>query len=224
MSSKFNSFYYWDNLIENEEKISNGNFKDFIPKKDSVYAHCAIVNCDGNSYNSWICYPNVKSLMGFFQYVFLPTAYNTKILGHSIEEISISNTPIDYMIKQAIENRLLKDANLIESMNESYYSLIKLWDFNENESFDKFKNYIVDFNNKWLKEEKIFFYFNIFKNPLDIKEKTLEVYEKFDELDLYNRLGMDKEQWVNMCNEYYENDLIRKFFVNKLNTYIKDIF
>lgn len=224
MASKFNSFYYWDNLIENEEKITNGNFKNFTPKKDSIYAHCAIIDCDGDNYNSWVCYPNVKSLIGFFQYVFLPTAYHIKIVGNTIEEIGIARIPIDYMLKHAIENRLIKDEVMLENMKESYFGLANLWEFDENESFHEFKKYILDFNKKWLTGENVFFYFNIFKDPIDIKEKTLEVYGKFDDLNIENRIGMRKEQWIKMCNDSYENDLTRKFFVNKLNDSIKDIF
>lgn len=224
MTSKFNSYYYWDNLIKNEEKITNGNFKNFIPKKDSIYAHCAIIDCNGDSYNSWICYPNVKSLIGFFQYIFLPTAYHIKIVGHTIEEIGLVRTPVDYMLEHAMDNKLIRDEKLIESMKDSYFSLINLWEFDEKESFDKFKKYIIDFNRKWLTGEDIFFYFNVFKTPIDIKERTLEVYEKFDELGIESRIGMSKEEWISLCNESYENDLIRNFFVNKLNDSVKDIF
>jgi hypothetical protein len=192
--------------------------------RDSVFAHLVIVNCYGESSDVWVYYPNVRALLGMLQYIYIPSAFNTKLLGKDNEELEIPMCTVEDLLEIAEDGTNCKHKDLIPVMYEHIEEFEDIWNKEDEEAFNSLLEFSRDFNECWNKDKDIFFYFNVFRTPLDLGSYLVSAYEEDEMLEfLEEDLGLKKDEWINLCNSVYENEFMRRKFVGILNNRIKDM-
>ena len=89
MRHSYDSFDYWEELINENKTIRGHMFMDKLPNEKSIYIH-SLVFCKNNGLNNtWSYFPNEKMLLGYIQYSFLQEAFYKWIYGKERMVISI---------------------------------------------------------------------------------------------------------------------------------------
>ena len=75
MISKYNSADYWSKIIEKNKTYKGKIFLEEPITEKTVYIHTIVFNKESGLENVWAPIPNLKMLLGYIQYCFLPVAY-----------------------------------------------------------------------------------------------------------------------------------------------------
>ncbi|AOY74700.1 hypothetical protein [Clostridium formicaceticum] len=227
MSNKtYNSYYYWENLIKKDENTLKNAFKDMPLTKESVFLHHVIVNCYGESYDGWIYFPNSKALLGFLQYIYLPIAYNTIFLGERHGELAFPMCTVEGLLEMAREGTKTVNKEYIPIMEKQLMDLKTLWQLDDKECIDSLKEFGEALNDCWSSRNDIFFYFNIFDSPIEVGQYIMKTYEEDEMVDLERieeHLGVKREEWLDICRNLFENEFMKRKFVEILNNRIEDM-
>jgi hypothetical protein len=223
MKSKYANFYYWENAL-NKEGIENV-FAGTSVTKDSVFFHGAIVDCSHNSSAiRWVCFPDVKALIGFIYYAFVPTAF-INLLTNKDEPFQMA-APLNELLSVMSESDECVNRELITSMREFEELIFKLWDMEMSECIVELKKIAELYEKSWNTQRDKFSYFRVFRSPVELGEYLVDCYSGYDDVDisdLEEQLEVSKDEWLRMCAEVYENDFMRKKFTELLNNRIKDM-
>jgi hypothetical protein len=223
MKSKYANFYYWENVIEKEgiEKV----FAETLVTKDSVFFHGVIADCsDNSSVIRWICFPDVKALLGFIYYAFLPTAF-INLLTNNDEPFQMA-APLNELLSVMSESDECVNRDLIPSMREFDELIYKLWDMERSECIVELKKMSELYEKAWNTRKDKFSYFRVFNSPVELGEYLVDSYSGYDDVDisdLEEQLEVSKDEWLKICAEVYENDFMRKKFADLLNNRVKDM-
>lgn len=224
--SKYNSYYYWENLINKEEGIWENPFKDMLITQESKFSHYVAVNCYGESQDVWAYYPSVKALLGFLQYVYIPTAFNILLLDKNIEELAIPMCTAEELLEAASEGTKTVNKEYIPIMEQELMELKRLWQLDDEECYRGLQKFQVEFNSNWNSRNDIFCYFDIFESPIEVGRYIIESYENDEIVDLERieeYLGVKKEEWLHICETLYDSDFMKRKFVEVLNNRIEDM-
>jgi hypothetical protein len=225
-NAPYDSIYYWHNLILKEEQIWENGFREIPLTQESVFIHYVIVNCYGDSDDSWVYFPNVKAALGFLEYVFLPTAFNTLFAGKEDSTLTVPLAHVEELLEIIDESPEYSDIqkSLITDMEEFVTKLQELWELDEQQCIEKLKEYSLTFSERWLNNIDIFFYFNIFNSPQEIGDFIVKTYEEEDMIErIEDQLGLTKDEWLNVCQSVYTNEFMKRKFIEILNNRIGDM-
>lgn len=219
LNEKYRHFYFWENLIKNDEKIFEGLFRNQTITEQSVFLNTVIVNCNTNIlYDNWICFPEVEAALGFIQNVFMTSAFDT-YLSPTEDSINIINETVEELLETVdYESSELKRMS-IEEIKTFIEEIDVIWDGDN--IYDKLKCFSYKFNDRWGKVDSIFFYFNIFDSASEVGDYVIKGYEEENMLDYFKEeTGLTKEQWQDIYQNVYQNAFIKKRFMDILNNRI----
>ena len=91
MRQNYNSFDYWKELISENRTIRGHMLMNKLPTDKSLYIHTLIFCRENGLNNIWGYLPDVKALIGYIQYSFLPEAFYIWI---NSKNGSVSTIPI----------------------------------------------------------------------------------------------------------------------------------
>lgn len=222
MRCKYDHYYYWKNLME-QKGHDNPFARDKITE-NSVFLNGVIVNCFKGSYNRWLHFPDIRALIGFLSYVFIPTAF-FMFLSEEDEDVMI-NSDLDELLNIMQESDKCQEKELIPLMKEFSIRLKELWNYEYNECFNALKNFSASYNKQWNQTLEEFSYFEVFNSPRELGKYVVELYEKSEDVDisrLEEQLGVAKEEWLSICDKVYENDFMNRKFTELLNNRIGDM-
>lgn len=214
MSYKYNTYYYWESQLSSNKdvwKCNNSNKEDL---RKSVYVNTTILDYKKNILdNNWACYPDIKSLLGFIQYVFIPTAF-FHILLEDNEDIFIPVCSIDEFLSY------IKDKNYDEKttklMEENINELKKIW-YIDDLSIDHIKKFCNYFNSSWINKSRIL-YLKVFSNP---NELAYSIIANQDFIEVFEEdIGLTKNQFCSFCKNAYSNKFTKSIFIEFLNNKI----
>ena len=205
MRHNYDSFDYWDELINENKTIRGHMFMDRLPDKNSIYIH-SLVFCKNNGLNNiWSYFPNERNLLGYIQYSFLQEAFYKWIYGKERVVVSIPNIEVDRIISDGERNNKIskEEAN---NMKRHLNMVRSYWDLPREKLIKELKRFSRDFNRTWYGNNKEFLYLKIFDNPKDLGEFVISSsYITTTEEDFIERTGINIGQWKNICEKAHIN-------------------
>lgn len=124
MSTEYSQYWYWENMVINEKPLWDNSFKNLNLTRDSVFIYSMIMCKErGILKNSWAYYPNVESILGFIEHVFMPTAFFTWFADE--DEFKIPVATVGEVLNVMSEEQ--PDNFEIETMWEYTEKLQSIW-------------------------------------------------------------------------------------------------
>ena len=218
---KCKEFYYWENLIVKNENLTEGYFRGIPLSKESIYINTVIVNCDTSVlYDWWICFPDAFSALGFIQYIYITSAFNSH-LSPEDDYVAIVNGTTEELLESAETGTNCTNKELISDMRDFIKEIECLWLLDDEKIFTELKKFSLKFNNRWGGISNVFSYFNVFKSPEEVGRHVIEGYEAENMIDYFaEETGLTKEQWEEVYLNIYNNEFMKKRFMDILNNKI----
>lgn len=201
----YNSFDYWKELISENRTIRGHMLMNKLPTDKSLYIHTLIFCRENGLNNIWGYLPDVKALIGYIQYSFLPEAFYIWI---NSKNGSVSTIPIK-SVEQVISdgernNKITKEE--AEKMRNHVIMIKKCWDLPKNKLILELKKFVRDFNRTWYGDSSEFLYLKIFEKPEELGKFVLESsYMSSSEDELKEKTNEDTTTWLEMCKKATTN-------------------
>ena len=205
MRQNYNSFDYWKELISENRTIRGHMLMNKLPTDKSLYIHTLIFCRENGLNNIWGYLPDVKALIGYIQYSFLPEAFYIWI---NSKNGSVSTIPIK-SVEQVISdgernNKITKEE--AEKMRNHVTMIKKCWDLPKNKLILELKKFVRDFNRTWSGDSSEFLYLKIFEKPEELGKFVLESsYMSSSEDELKEKTNEDTTTWLEMCKKATTN-------------------
>ncbi|KEI95403.1 hypothetical protein N494_16625 [Clostridium botulinum A2B7 92] len=215
MDNKYNNLFYWENLLIKRENIWSGNFKDIPISPKSLFINTTIIDYGKNIFdNNWAVYPDVESLLGFVQYIFIPTVFFYYVNNASEEVV----TPI------ASKEELLEEIKTLckneDSIIKIEYFINKAYDLSELSRYqliDELKKYCLEFNRKWEEKTRVL-HISIYSSGKEIIEK---ISKEDDFLEVIEEdIGMSINTLKEITKDLHHNLFMKSNFIKILNNQI----
>ncbi|EKQ56979.1 MULTISPECIES: hypothetical protein [unclassified Clostridium] len=215
----YNNFSFWENKILNDENIWEGYFENKEITKTSKIIYTGIFDLDKNILQcGWAVYPCGYSLLGFLQYVFLPTSFFTWFDRKS-KDFYIPVTEFNNVVSETLKyNDSNEDLNSVNSIKKSYDFISSLWDSNYDSLDLQLKVFSDSFNNNWDNEPIQKLFLKVFENPCEvydfIKDSIAWDSKEFIEEDI--SMTLDALKFA--CENAVDEPLLSKRLIDILNT------
>ena len=205
MRHNYDSFDYWEELINENKTIRGHMFMDRLPDSRSIYIHSLIFSKNNGLSNIWSYFPNEKTLLGYIQYSFLQEAFYKWIYGKERVIINIPNIPVERIISDGEKNKKIskEEAN---NMRRHVDMIRSFWNLPNDKLIKSLKRFFRDFNRTWYGDNKEFLYLKIFDNPKELGEFVVNSsYITTTEEDFIERTGISLVEWRKICENADEN-------------------
>lgn len=199
MRHNYDSFDYWEELINENKTIRGHMFMDRLPDSRSIYIHSLIFSKNNGLSNTWSYFPNDKTLLGYIQYSFLQEAFYKWIYGKERVIINIPNIPVERIISDGEKNKKIskEEAN---NMRRHLDMVRSFWNLPNDKLIKSLKRFCRDFNRTWYGDNKEFLYLKIFDNPKELGEFVVNSsYITTTEEDFIERTGISLGEWEKIC-------------------------
>ena len=199
MRHNYDSFDYWEELINENKTIRGHMFMDRLPDSRSIYIHSLIFSKNNGLSNIWSYFPNEKTLLGYIQYSFLQEAFYKWIYGKERVIINIPNIPVEKIISDGEKNKKISkdEAN---NMRRHLDMIRSFWNLSNDKLIKSLKRFCRDFNRTWYGDNKEFLYLKIFDNPKELGEFVVtSSYITTTEEDFIERTGINLLEWKKIC-------------------------
>ena len=225
IQNKYDCFNYWKNLFDK----CHGNFSSVFKRQpisiDSVFFHEVIISCHHKGgKNSWIYFPNLKAMLGFIKFIYLPTVF-FMFLGDG-DKIGCTDTDGMHLLELMSSYKGCMNKQMLPQMRLLLKNLDGIIDDENDTAFTKLKLFSNRIDECCNKKNDRFAYFNVFQTPKEVGEFILNCYkddENIDINDFENQLGVGAEEWLNICENIYENEFMNRMFTDILNNRIGDM-
>lgn len=220
MRENYNSFDYWENVIDKNDTIRGHMFMQKPPTEKSIYFHTLMFSKKNGIYNIWSYFPNVRSLIGYLQYSFLQEAFYKWIHGKDQIVTKIPNISVKKIASEGEKSKkITKDVAL--KMIKEYERLNKMWDMPSNKIEMELKKFINEFNKTWMGDNKEFIYMRLFKTPKELGEFVISSsLMTSTEKEVENKIGMNLDDWRKVCElgnkDIQVGEKFRKILLKKL--------
>ena len=205
MRHNYDSFDYWEELINENKTIRGHMFMDRLPDSRSIYIHSLIFSKNNGLSIIWSYFPNEKTLLGYIQYSFLQEAFYKWIYGKERVIINIPNIPVERIISDGEKNKKIskEEAN---NMRRHVDMIRSFWNLPNDKLIKSLKRFCRDFNRTWYGDNKEFLYLKIFDNPKELGEFVVNSsYITTTEEDFIERTGISLVEWRKICENADEN-------------------
>lgn len=223
MRQNYNSFNYWEKLINENRTIRGHMLMNKLPTKDSLYIHTLIFSKDGGLNNIWSYFPNPQALLGYIQYSFLPEAFYTWIncRGGGVSHVPVK--PVEEIIRQGESSKKITKEEAIK-MKEQVNMVTKCWGLPRNRIFTALKKFMRDFNRSWYGDDNEFLYLKIFQTPDEVGEFVIESTYMTSSEEGRRLLDPKKaEEWKNVCKYATEEKKYGEIFKEILEKKLTEV-
>jgi len=195
----YDSFDYWEELINENKTIRGHMFMDKLPNEKSIYIH-TLVFCKNNGLsNIWGYFPNEKMLLGYIQYSFLQEAFYKWIYGKERMVINVPNIPVDRIISDGEKNKKISREEA-DNMRRHVKMIKECWGLSKDKLIRALQRFARDFNRTWYGDNKEFLYLKIFNTPKDLGEFVVNSsYMTTNDSEFRERTGVSISEWRNIC-------------------------
>lgn len=221
MRENFNSFNYWETVISQNKTLRGHMFMQKPPTEKSIYFHTIIFGNKNGINNMWGYCPNIRGLIGYFQYSFLQEAFYKWIYGKEKLVTKIPHLTVDKIVCEGEKlNKISKEVSI--SMKNDYEFLNNLWRMSPTKGEAELKKFAVDFNKKWMGDNTEFLYIKVFKTPEELGEFVISsTLLTSTQQELEQRIGMTIDEWRDMCkfatSDSIKGSIFRKILLKKLS-------
>ena len=201
MRHNYDSFDYWEELINENKTIRGHMFMDKLPDKTSIYIH-SLIFCKNNGLNNiWSYFPNEKSLLGYIQYSFLQEAFYKWIYGKERLVVSVPNVPVERIILDGEKNKKITKEEA-DNMRRHVKMVKSYWDLPKGQLLKALQRFARDFNRTWYGDNKEFLYLKIFDSPKALGEFVVgSSYMTATEEEFTRRTGVNLSEWKSRCEK-----------------------
>ena len=207
---KYSQLGYWEWTLEKQDVWNNL----FVPPEQlssPVFVNACVIDdrrvlLDSN----WACYPDSESVLGFMQYIFLPTVFYYAMNPETDHLVTpIVSTPEFLELIQKIDtpHRL--------AMSGFVYELCAVWKHTGQKQWDALLRFCARFNQYW-KEQGFLFCLNIFSGAEEVASYLKELVwceELFEE-----EFGYSFQQLDELCQRFEEEPFAKHLLLHWLNT------
>lgn len=191
------------------------------PTEKSIYFHTLIFGNKNGINNIWGYCPNIRGLIGYLQYSFLQEAFYKWIYGQEKLVTKIPHLKVDKIAREGEKlNKISKEVSI--NMKNDYEFLNSLWGMSSDKSEIQLRKFVVDFNKKWIGDNKEFIYIKVFKTPEELGEFVIKsMLITSTEKELENSIGMTIDEWRNVCkfaiNNLIKGETFREVLLKKIS-------
>jgi hypothetical protein len=153
--SMYDSLNYWQHNLKKNEYIGENIFNKLRVQDDTIVLHMVLVNCYGESRDTWAAYPNSYAVLGYLRYVFLPSSFFTWLTRET--EISIPNGTIEELMEIFEDSEKCNYKESIPSMYKQVSHLNELWKLDSDEIFIGLKEFAKQVHEQWNQSRDVFF-------------------------------------------------------------------
>ena len=205
MRHSYDSFDYWEELINENKTIRGHMFMDKLPNEKSIYIH-SLVFCKNNGLNNtWSYFPNEKMLLGYIHYSFLQEAFYKWIYGKERIVISIPNIPVEKIILDGEKNKKISKEEA-DNMRRHVKMVKDCWSLPKDKLIRALQRFSRDFNRTWYGDNREFLYLKIFNTPKELGEFVVNSsYMTTTEREFKDRIGISIPEWNNICERANKN-------------------
>lgn len=221
LRENYNSINYWELFINENKTIRGHMFTQKPPDEKSIYFHTLMFSNKNGINNLWGYFPNIRSLLGYIQYSFLQEAFYKWIYG---QEKLVTKIPPLTVEKIADEGEKLKKISkeTCINMKREYELLSRLWEMPVDKIERELRKFVVNFNRRWMGDNKEFIYIKFFKTPEELGEFVISsTLLTGTEEELENRIGMSIDEWREICKvavkDSRKGQIFRKVLLKKLS-------
>lgn len=224
MRENYNSFNYWENIISEHKTIRGHMFMQKPPNEKSFYFHTLIFGRKNGMNNLWGYVPNIKSLIGYIQYSFLQEAFYKWIHGQEKIITRIPHLTVDKIANEG-ENLKKISKEVCSNMKSDYEFLNRLWEMPADKIEIQLRQFIMNFNKKWMGDNTEFIYIKVFKTPKELGEFVISsTLITSTQKELENRIGMSIEEWRDICNFAIKDPVKGEIFRNVLFKKLSEVY
>ncbi len=210
---KYNDSYYWEDIIFKKRNPWKSLFLDLPIKKGSIFINTTFVNYSKDVLDTnWASYSDVKAVLGFLQYVYIPTGFFFSL--NDLQEIYVTLGTSEVILEEF--NEQFHDNNHIKFMDKFINKLNTYWELDEEECKTKLKEFCREFNAYWnTYDDKLCI--NLFYSINEIEEYIFETgILEFEEV-VEEEIGLSRKEFHGKFNDIYENQFMSHIFVDFLN-------
>jgi hypothetical protein len=217
--NRYNNLSFWKNEIIRNNNLWEGYFDNKEISKDSKIIYTGILDVNKNILHcGWAVYPCIYSMLGFLQYVYLPTSFFIWF-DRKPDNIHIPILNFDTMVINTLE---FNDSNVnlesINSMRKAYNFLNDLWALDYDSLISKLNTFCDTLNNTWNNPPNQRLFIKFFNNPRDTFSFIKNCVEQ-DSKDLIEEdISMTFDTFKFACDNAIEEPLLNKSFIDILNT------
>ena len=224
MRENYNSFNYWENIISEHKTIRGHMFMQKPPNEKSFYFHTLIFSRKNGMNDLWGYVPNIKSLIGYIQYSFLQEAFYKWIHGQEKLITRIPHLTVDKIANEG-ENLKKISKEVCSNMKSDYEFLNRLWEMPADKIEIQLRQFIMNFNKKWMGDNTEFIYIKVFKTPKVLGEFVISsTLITSTQKELENRIGMSIEEWRDICNFAIKDPVKGEIFRNVLFKKLSEVY
>lgn len=205
MRHSYNSFDFWQNMINANKTIRGHMFMNSLPTSRTIYIHSLIFCKDNGLSNTWGYLPDEMALVGYIQYSFLQEAFYQWIYSKDGVVSCVPAKSVEEIIKEAERKNKVtkKEAN---DMRRHVEIVKKCWNLPKNKIINELNKFARDFNRTWYGDHTEFLYFKIFKTPSELGEFVVNSSYMSNAIDEFQiRTHETVDQWKEICEKAITN-------------------
>lgn len=200
MKHNYDSFDYWEELINQNKTIRGQMFMDFLPNEKTIYIH-SLVFCKNNGINnSWTYFPDEKALLGYIQYSFLQESFYKWIYGKDRVIVSIPNVPVDRIISDGEQNKKITKEEA-DNMRRHVNMVKACWNLPRDKTIKNLLRFARDFNRTWFGDNREFLYLKIFNSAEEVGDFVLKSNYITRRNEKEIEPGLTVEDWKEICGK-----------------------
>lgn len=213
MISKFNSADYWSKIIEKNKTYKGKIFLDEPITEKTVYIHTIVFNKKSGLENVWAPIPNMKMLLGYIQYCFLPVAYQKWFDGR---EGNVSKTPIREVseIVKEMSRKKSEYKEELKNIKRDIDEMKKLWDLPIEKLPRALKHFCREFNKTWIGDSNEFIYIKILVTPSELLDFINYTQSMVSSDTMEEMIGISEDELQDICenaaSDKDKGDMLKK--------------
>lgn len=211
--SPYQNHFYWEQQLEDAFFEKDLSFPKKSTPEKALFVHTSIINYQASFLDyHWSCFMEPKKMLGFLQYVFLPSAFY-HWLNPLDREVKIpldsSEGIIDFLRKFPSSSQL--------EISKTLQSLNPLWSLEAESLLTELISFSNRFNQSW-HTSSLQLSFQLFTHTDQIAShlKTLAGFPEIFEEDY----GMSPAHFDQWCRDFYHNPMIYQTFLSVLQNRI----
>lgn len=220
MISKYSSQTFWTKLIEKNRTFKAKIFLNEPITDKTVYVHSIIFNRKKGIENVWAPIPDIKMLIGYLRYCFLPEAYRAWYEGVEGEPLGQGIMTLEDIVKKMSKNKA-KYKYELENIKIQQEKMNKLWDFNASKKPRELNRFCREFNKTWTGDSNKFLFLKVFCTVDDLKDFILYTESVLSYDNMEHMIGYTEEELEQICedaqHDVEKGEILKKVLIEGLS-------
>lgn len=222
MRHNYDSFDYWEELIDKNKTLRGQMFMNSLPNKDTIYIHTLVFGRNNGIDNTWSYFPDIKTLLGYIQYSFLQEAFYKWIYGREKLIVNVPNIKVEKIISDGEKNKKLTKTEA-DNMKREINMIKSCWSLPKNKIFPRLRKFTRDFNKTWIGDNNEFLYLKIFNSPTELGEFVINSNYIIRGNEFEEVVGVTIEDWKEICKKAETDKACGEKFRNILEKSLTEI-